>query len=134
VFRTSTVASLAGLYRFRLRASGTTLRGRSFDRDMLLTTGVHAGGDQPAPGGGPRDGHERLCRLLHCLLTDGVLGKRLRESGVDLERLRRCLQEFCRGAGSSARPASALMAALSAAGLDLHADLLSQLAERLVDR
>jgi hypothetical protein len=51
------------------------------------------------PGGYPGGGVPDWCGLLGCLLAEGVIGERLlgrlKEAGVDLERLRACLRALC---------------------------------------
>jgi L-lysine epsilon oxidase-like protein/von Willebrand factor type A domain-containing protein len=97
----------AGIYRFRVRAAGVTSAGYPFRREQLLTAAVWRGGDQVPPSGGGSAGWERrLCDLLHCLTGDVLtpdVEKRLREQGVDLARLRRCLDAYCK-AGRGAEP------------------------------
>ena len=97
------IAAQAGVYTFLVRASGTTLRGRPFTREQAATGVVWKGGDNPDPRTPPSD-DERLCRLLRCFLSDAVLTrtavKRLREFGIDVAALRKCLERECRAAGS----------------------------------
>ena len=67
-----------GVYRFRIRAQGTTLSGESFTREKTLTAAVWRGGDRVSePGGGIngqiiidylREREARLCELLNCLV------------------------------------------------------------------
>jgi hypothetical protein len=58
IFETSVVATMAGVYRFRVIAAGVTMRSLSFTREQMLTGAVFQGGDQPLPTttGGGRDG------------------------------------------------------------------------------
>jgi hypothetical protein len=107
-YRGELATTLPGVYRIRMRASGTTLQGEPFTREQTLTAAVWRGGDRPAetPGGQgivdyltERDA--RLCELLQCLLgRDGVVGpeleRRLLALGINLDRARRCLEELCR--------------------------------------
>ena len=98
-----------GVYRFRIRASGTTLSGEPFTREKTLTGAVWRGGDQVSDGGSTgqiivdylRDRDARLCELLSCFVQrDGTLSaeleKRLRALGIDLDHARKCLAELCR--------------------------------------
>lgn len=101
--------SAPGVYQVRLRARGLTRAEVPWVRERTLTAAVWHGGDRDAEsstGRGDRvadvlrERDERLCRLLACLTgPDGVLGDRvarqLREQGVDLEHLRRCLKVWC---------------------------------------
>jgi hypothetical protein len=99
--------TLSGVYSFRVRARGTTMRDEAFTREKTLTAAVWRGGDRPTdPYGGQvlvdylRDRDARLCELLSCLTgRDGVIGaelqRRLESQGVDLDRLRKCLASFC---------------------------------------
>ncbi len=99
----------SGVYRVRVRARGRTRSGRPFTRERTVTAAVWRGGDDPDSPGGPSgagDGGETLCRLLSCLLEDGIvdekLAERLRHLGIDLGRARKCLEEC----GCSYRPES----------------------------
>jgi murein tripeptide amidase MpaA len=101
IFETAVTATLYGIYRFRIRARGTTLRGLPFTREQEVTGAVWKGGDNPPPSGkdDPHEPRERLCRLLACLLSRKTvspeLEKRLAELGLSLAGVRRCLKEFC---------------------------------------
>lgn len=98
VFETSTPATFAGIYRFRIVAEGTTLRGRLFSREQTLTGAVWKGGDNPPPTvrDDPNARDDRFCRLLACLLQNKSVLEALRKAGIDPEGLRRCLDEWCR--------------------------------------
>jgi L-lysine epsilon oxidase-like protein/VWA domain-containing protein len=89
-----------GVYRFRMRARGTTARGEPFTREKTLTAAVWRGGNSPGGTGGnpPTTG----CALLRCLLErDGVISaeleKRLQVLGIDVSAARKCLETFCDG-------------------------------------
>ena len=103
-----------GVYRLRIRARGTSLSGEPFTREKTSTAAVWRGGDRPPVTGGDDGGgfqvlvdylHERdakLCELLSCLLQrDGAISaeleKQLHVAGFDLDRIRKCLTEFCKG-------------------------------------
>src|SRR6185295_16738684 len=104
-FTGSMVAPVVGVYRLRVRARGTTVRGEPFTREKTLTAAVWRGDPVPNPEGGghegtTRDRDECLCKLLECFLRrDGLvsreLEKRLRELGIDLEQARKCVGIFC---------------------------------------
>lgn len=109
-FSGEVATTVAGVYRLRVRASGVSAAGYPFQREQLLTAGVWRGGDQGADprGGGAvdwlHDWDERLCALLRCIVGKGVIGadveRRLREDGVDVARLRRCLEAYCKAGHS----------------------------------
>jgi hypothetical protein len=103
------VTTVPGTYHFRVRARGVTPRGEPFTRERSVTAAVWRGGDRDAdPDRGGRvivdylrERDERLCELLACLTRRGGgigedLERRLRESGLDLDQLRKCLGLFCR--------------------------------------
>ncbi len=98
VFEVTTAAFLPGIYRFRIVAEGRTLRGRPFSREQTLTGAVWKGGDTPPPNGrdDPNAGRDRFCRLIDCLLRQKGIQEMLGKAGVDLNGLRRCLEEYCR--------------------------------------
>lgn len=104
-------ASQAGVYRFRLRASGYTRRERPFTRERLLTAGVWQGGDRPDsghPGSGcDCDSAADLCRLLECLVRNGAIDetfrKRMKEWGVNVDVVLRCLAQRCRSSRDDIR-------------------------------
>ncbi|MDQ3698230.1 MAG: hypothetical protein M3373_09420 [Gemmatimonadota bacterium] len=92
---------MGGVYQFRVRANGRTLRRRSFTREQIVTGAVWRGGNNPPPSSAtdPAAADARLCALLECLLGGKVLGpeliERLRKSGVDVADLQRCVKRFC---------------------------------------
>jgi hypothetical protein len=98
MFETSTVASIQGVYRFRLLASGITMRKIAFTREQLLSGAVVLGGDNPAPTSDPstRAHDKQLCDLLECLLTPEVLGRFLAQYNVDANAVRHCIEQWCK--------------------------------------
>jgi hypothetical protein len=98
IFETAETASMQGVYRFRLVASGITMRGAPFTREQLVSGAVVPGGDQPFPKTDPgaMGGDEALCQLLHCLLRPEALGRWLAEQKLDLAVLEKCLDRWCR--------------------------------------
>ncbi|MFQ5981421.1 MAG: VWA domain-containing protein [Candidatus Heimdallarchaeota archaeon] len=65
VFETSIPASIPGVYRFRIHATGTTLQGNPFTREQTLTGAVYRGGDisSPTSKDDPFELFKHLCRL-----------------------------------------------------------------------
>lgn len=105
IFEAVTLASLSGIYRFRIVAEGRTLRGRSFSREQTLTGAVWKGGDNPPPTSrdDPNARDDRLCRLIDCLLNQKSINESLRKASIDMEELRRCFKEYCRKPSPSQR-------------------------------
>jgi hypothetical protein len=89
------VTSITGVYTVLVRSRGLTLEGQNFERQQHLTAVVFPGGDQP-PVRGDNNG---LCRILHCLLNEKVLGSELPKllglRGINLRALEECLKESC---------------------------------------
>jgi hypothetical protein len=98
IFEASTVAGIQGVYRFRLVASGVTMRGVAFTREQLLSGAVVPGGDNPFPTSGPSThGQDKaLCDLLECLLGPEALGRLLAEKNVDPKAVRACIERWCK--------------------------------------
>lgn len=86
-------ATQAGVYRFRVVAEGSTLRGRPFTREDLLTAAITSR-DQisTVPGDQPSDA---LCKFLDCLLRKDVLGEFLRRHEIDAAAARKCVALLC---------------------------------------
>jgi len=87
-----------GVHRVRIRARGRTRVGRPFTRERTVTAAVSRGGDTPGqPGAAGGYGDEALCKLLSCLLKDGIIGQRLEEQlrhlGIDVDQARKCLDD-----------------------------------------
>jgi hypothetical protein len=96
-YRGKFIASEAGSYRARIRASGKSLRGFPFLREQTLSTGVWIGGNSSGGNSGGGAGAS-LCHLLNCLFGEkGFVSKQaeeiLRRLGLDITALRRCLAE-----------------------------------------
>ena len=115
VFSASLHGAIAGTWEVRFHADGTTLRRRPFTREAVRTAALWHGGDREPPSSGPggeggdvRDPVETVCRLLSCLLSERVidpgLRKRLREAGLDVDALSKCVATVCRHARSGAVP------------------------------
>jgi len=97
------VASMPGVYPCRVRAEGYFKSKDKFTREKRLTAAVFNG----EPGGSsPQD--DPLCSLLHCLTSEKILNERfferLRQMGVDMEALLKCLESHCRGPREHAPP------------------------------
>jgi hypothetical protein len=77
IFTGSMQAALAGVYTFRILASGKTLRGRDFTREQTLTGVTWKGGDNPPPSTtDPRPGDDerrRCCKWVLSLIGLGLL-------------------------------------------------------------
>ena len=95
IFESSVKAVLPGVYRFRVVASGVTMRGAPFTREQTLTGATFLGGDQPLPQGGEDRGSD-FCCLVRCLLDDASVRRYLAERGIDAQRLAGCVEKCCR--------------------------------------
>lgn len=96
VFEVKLGASVPGVYRLRVLASGKTLRSKPFTREQLLTAAAWKGGDA-RPSNSGSDPHTRdgqLCRLLECLFGGKALSG-LVERGANQKALMECLERFC---------------------------------------
>jgi hypothetical protein len=104
----SMLATDVGVYRLRVRARGTTMRGEPFTREKTLTVAIWRGEPLPSPedqgegshGGTSTERGECFCQLLVCLFRrQGVISeeleKRMREFGINLEVARKCVAGFC---------------------------------------
>jgi hypothetical protein len=103
-FEASFPTSAPGIYQVRVRARGRTRVGRPFTRERTVTAAVWRGGDDAgSPAGQPGGLDGALCKLMSCLMKDGVIDERLverlRRLGFDLDAARRCLRDCgCDGA------------------------------------
>ncbi|HUS10990.1 MAG TPA: tyrosinase family protein, partial [Pyrinomonadaceae bacterium] len=79
IFEASVPANSTGVYQFRVRAVGATLRGQGFTREQGLTGAVYQGGDNPPPTttrdpqGNPTDGKTCCTRLTWLLWVLAIL-------------------------------------------------------------
>lgn len=93
------VTSIPGVYRMRFRGRGVTQSGQPFARERTLTAAVWRGGDVPQnPSGGGTISY--WCDLIRCLMQQGgvispELEKRLEALGLDIVKLRRCVELIC---------------------------------------
>ncbi len=92
------IAAHPGVYQFVIRAEGRTTGNARFSRTKILTAGVWMGGDQPYDPQRGKD--DRSCELILCLLEQLAGSKklqdRLKELGIDLDALRKCIEFHCR--------------------------------------
>jgi hypothetical protein len=97
-FQTDTTATIAGVYRIRVVASGVTMRGIPFTREQLLSATAILGGDNPMPTSGPspKAGDEELCRLIECLLGPHAFGNVLKRQEVDPKAVWSCVESWCK--------------------------------------
>jgi hypothetical protein len=94
VHRATLDTAAQGIYRVLARAEGASRRGERFTRQELRTVAVWRRGDERPER--PDRGQPDLCGLVACLLDDEGLVKLARERGIDVERLRRCVEQHCR--------------------------------------
>ncbi len=94
VYSAAFVASAAGVYPCRVRAEGYFNSKDKFTREKTLTAAVYYGDYSTVPGKG-----DPLCELLHCLISGKVLSgsavEKMREIGIDLKALAKCLEADC---------------------------------------
>jgi hypothetical protein len=96
VFQADVVASLPGVYHFRLMAAGWTHRGEAFTREQLLTGVTMVGGNSPSPTTPPVDPRgDILCCLLNCLLKNESLSRFIAQHNIDPAALLRCVRACC---------------------------------------
>lgn len=90
------VTTIPGIYRMRFRARGATQSGQPFTREKTLTAAVWRGGDVPQNPGGTVS---YWCDLVRCLMEGGAISpdleKRLAAFGVDIAKVRRCVDLIC---------------------------------------
>ncbi len=103
VYESSLTTTLSGVYKFLIKATGRSLKGKSFTREQVKTIAVWQGGNKPFPetptsttGGFNK---EDLCQLLSCLLSDDNLSRkyksRLKEGGINIDGMIKCLRKYC---------------------------------------
>ena len=122
-FEANHKATIPGVYKYLVKANGTTSRGRLFTREQLITGAVWKGGDAPFPGSGSGSGSgsngggsgsndpsssEFWCCFFKCLFSEKVISekykKRMKEIGFDIDQLIACLGKCCKK--GSGRPYS----------------------------
>jgi len=96
VFEVATTAVIPGVYRFRVLASGFTLRRTPFACEQTLTGAAFPGGDNPLPTTAPSgDGAARLCCLAESLLGDPGVERFLKERGINAKELTHRVRKCC---------------------------------------
>jgi Mg-chelatase subunit ChlD len=105
-FQATMTATIPGVYRIRLVATGVTTRGIPFTREQLLSATAILGGDNPPPSSGPSTKTEdaALCRLILCLLGPGAFGRFLTEHNVDPKAVSSCVETWCKSRLSGPTP------------------------------
>lgn len=127
-FAASHVLPVPGVYTFRVRARGETMKGLPFDREQTLTAIALPGGDRWDPNDPKRD---PLCELLDCLRRTGALDgeflRRCKALGIDLEALIKCLDLKCRRQSDEGRGKGTLLRdELSGLNVERLAELIAQ--------
>jgi hypothetical protein len=101
-FATSYTLHLCGVYTFRLRARGETMRSATFERERTLTASAVPGADRWSPHVTPENA---LRQWLRCLSRAEVLDKelleRLHKMGIDVAALLKCVDGYCHPATDS---------------------------------
>ena len=126
IFEAGVPANSTGVYQFRVRAAGATLRGQPFTREQGLSGAVWRGGDTPPPTGkdDPRERDEALCHLLQCLLGKELLGKIFAQYGINPDAVLRCIRAFC--AERQRQPSAAAHPAVSSLALNELTEFLTK--------
>ncbi len=93
-FTALTTESTVGLYRFRVRATGTTSKERPFTREQTLTAFIGRTGRGEVPG------TSDLCRLLECIAREGAKHKDGTTDcpgqwNIDWKAYAECLRKHC---------------------------------------
>jgi hypothetical protein len=92
--------TIPGIYRMRFRARGATQSGQHFTREKTLTAAVWRGGDVSQDPRGDAGGTVSYwCDLVRCLIEGGAISpdleKRLAALGVDIAKVRHCVDLIC---------------------------------------
>ena len=91
-FETTLAGNAPGVYKFRIVAEGSTLRGTPFTREDLLTGAITSSDIVSTVPGTPNEG---LCRMLDCLLRKDVLGEYFKQHKIDADAVRKCARMLC---------------------------------------
>ena len=81
--------SQAGVWRFRVQATGHTHRGVPFSREQVLGAALMLGGDRPPEH---PEGEGDLACLIRCLIRDDGIRRWLEEHGVDGKAVAECVR------------------------------------------
>jgi hypothetical protein len=95
IFTMSLIATMAGIYRFKILAEGGTYREVSFTREQILDGMVFNTGNQPTTET-PSD-FQDFCSVLKCLADDKGIQRYLKENNIDPKIIIRCVEEKCMG-------------------------------------
>jgi hypothetical protein len=91
-FEAAVAGHQTGVYRFRVVAEGSTLRGRPFTREDLATGAITSNDVVTTLPEWPTG---KLCRFLDCLLGKGALGDFLKKQDIDAAAVRKCVRLLC---------------------------------------
>jgi hypothetical protein len=95
-YQAAVATNAPGVYRVLVTATGHTLRGEPFTREQLRTLAVWIAGDDPRPRTqDPGTTGPGLCDLLRCLLSGRSLTEAAKRAGIDIDEVRRCVDEIC---------------------------------------
>jgi len=92
-YQAAVTGTATGVYRFRVVAEGSTLRGRPFTREEIVTGAITSTEVVTTVEENPTEG---WCRMLDCLLRREVLGPWLKRNEIDADAMRKCVQWLCR--------------------------------------
>jgi subtilisin family serine protease len=91
-YEASVVATLPGVYRFVVSATGSTSRHTPFTREQVVTGAVWRGGDTTPPHSNGDSPGKTVCHLLGCLARSmsPALRERLVKEGWSVDELLKC--------------------------------------------
>jgi subtilisin family serine protease len=91
-YETTVTATIAGVYRFVVSATGSTSRHTPFTRQQAVTGAVWRGGDRPPPHSGDNPAQQAFCHLLSCLARSisPELKTQLAKDGWSIDQLLKC--------------------------------------------
>lgn len=93
-FATELPGTQAGVWRFKVKATGHTYRGLPFSREQLLGAALILGGDRPPEH---PEGEADLICLIRCLIEDEGIRRILEERGIDGKKVAECVRRCSRG-------------------------------------